>query len=123
MLRASGKLSLLHQMCVKLRERGHRCLIVSQFTSTLDVLERWLRHLGWGFERIDGTVGGLDRQPRIDRFNAPGSTAFAFLLSTRAGGLGINLATADTVFIFDSVSQLPAGMRNMQALPTWQRAT
>lgn len=53
------------------------------------------------YERIDGKVGGAERQIRIDRFNAKNSSRFCFLLSTRAGGLGINLATADTVIIYD----------------------
>jgi chromodomain-helicase-DNA-binding protein 4 len=56
----------------------------------------------WSYERIDGKIGGAERQIRIDRFNAKNSTRFCFLLSTRAGGLGINLATADTVIIYDS---------------------
>ena len=55
----------------------------------------------WSYERIDGKIGGAERQIRIDRFNAKTSTRFCFLLSTRAGGLGINLATADTVIIYD----------------------
>jgi chromodomain-helicase-DNA-binding protein 4 len=55
----------------------------------------------WSYERIDGKIGGAERQIRIDRFNAKNSTRFCFLLSTRAGGLGINLATADTVIIYD----------------------
>ena len=55
----------------------------------------------WQYERIDGKVGGAERQIRIDRFNARNSSRFCFLLSTRAGGLGINLATADTVIIYD----------------------
>lgn len=55
----------------------------------------------WQYERIDGKVGGAERQIRIDRFNAKNSSRFCFLLSTRAGGLGINLATADTVIIYD----------------------
>lgn len=55
----------------------------------------------WGYERIDGKISGAERQIRIDRYNAPNSTKFCFLLSTRAGGLGINLATADTVIIYD----------------------
>jgi chromodomain-helicase-DNA-binding protein 4 len=77
-------------------------LIYSQFTRTLDVLEAWLLKRGWGFQRIDGKVRGGDRQTRIDRFNNDPSLYWVFLLSTRAGGLGINLATADTVIIFDS---------------------
>lgn len=55
----------------------------------------------WGYERIDGKISGAERQIRIDRYNSPNSTKFCFLLSTRAGGLGINLATADTVVIYD----------------------
>lgn len=55
----------------------------------------------WSYERIDGKINGAERQIRIDRFNAKNSTRFCFLLSTRAGGLGINLATADTVIIYD----------------------
>lgn len=56
---------------------------------------------GWGYERIDGSIGGSERQARIDRFNSESSSSFIFLLSTRAGGLGINLATADTIIIYD----------------------
>ena len=99
---ASGKLVLLARLLPALHARGHRVLIYSQFTRVLDVLEDWLRPMRLQFERIDGGVSGMQRQARIDRFNAPGSPVFAFLLSTRAGGLGINLATADTVIIFDS---------------------
>lgn len=55
----------------------------------------------WNYERIDGKIAGAERQIRIDRFNAKNSSRFCFLLSTRAGGLGINLATADTVIIYD----------------------
>ncbi len=93
-----------------------------QMTRMLDILEDFLYYRGYSCERIDGNVVGRDRQERIDRFNSDSST-FVFLLSTRAGGLGkflgiilsivywllinilhtgINLATADTVFIFDS---------------------
>ena len=99
---ASGKLVLLARLLPALRARGHRCLIYSQFVNQLDILEDWLRPMGMPFERIDGGVGGAQRQVRIDRFNAPGSHAFIFLLSTRAGGIGINLASADTVIIYDS---------------------
>ena len=99
---ASGKLVLLARLLPALRARGHRVLIYSQFVSCLDILEDWLGPLGMPFERIDGGVGGADRQTRIDRFNAPGSNACVFLLSTRAGGIGINLTSADTVVLFDS---------------------
>jgi len=65
-------------------------------------MEDFLEHLAYKFERIDGNVTGPERQQSIDRFNSPKSEQFVFLLSTRAGGLGINLATADTVIIYDS---------------------
>ena len=68
----------------------------------LDIMEDFLEHMGYKFERIDGNVTGPERQQSIDRFNSPKSEQFVFLLSTRAGGLGINLATADTVIIYDS---------------------
>uniref|UniRef100_A0A8C9MGD1 Chromodomain helicase DNA binding protein 5 n=1 Tax=Serinus canaria TaxID=9135 RepID=A0A8C9MGD1_SERCA len=62
----------------------------------------FLEYEGYKYERIDGGITGGLRQEAIDRFNAPGAQQFCFLLSTRAGGLGINLATADTVIIYDS---------------------
>ncbi|CAI8044826.1 Chromodomain-helicase-DNA-binding protein 5, partial [Geodia barretti] len=89
-------------MLKELKKQGHRVLIFSQMTRMLDILEDFLEYLGYHFERIDGNVTGPERQQSIDRFNAPGATQFVFLLSTRAGGLGINLATADTVIIYDS---------------------
>ncbi|KAK9280656.1 hypothetical protein L1049_014353 [Liquidambar formosana] len=102
LLESSGKLQLLDKMMVKLREQGHRVLIYSQFQHMLDLLEDYCSYKKWQYERIDGKVGGAERQIRIDRFNAKNSSRFCFLLSTRAGGLGINLATADTVIIYDS---------------------
>ncbi|KAI6678741.1 hypothetical protein NL676_039537, partial [Syzygium grande] len=102
LLESCGKLQLLDKMMVKLREQGHRVLIYSQFQHMLDLLEDYCTYKKWQYERIDGKVGGAERQIRIDRFNAKNSTRFCFLLSTRAGGLGINLATADTVIIYDS---------------------
>ena len=89
-------------MLIKLKAQGHRVLIFSQMTKMLDVLEDFLEYCGYKYERIDGGITGNDRQDAIDRFNAPGAQQFCFLLSTRAGGLGINLATADTVVIYDS---------------------
>ncbi|XP_014500993.1 CHD3-type chromatin-remodeling factor PICKLE isoform X2 [Vigna radiata var. radiata] len=102
LLETSGKLQLLDKMMVKLKEQGHRVLIYSQFQHMLDLLEDYCTYKNWQYERIDGKVGGAERQVRIDRFNAKNSSRFCFLLSTRAGGLGINLATADTVIIYDS---------------------
>nr|XP_018668322.1 chromodomain-helicase-DNA-binding protein 4 isoform X1 [Ciona intestinalis] len=100
--KTSGKLIVLQKMLRKLKDRGNRVLIFSQMTRMLDILEDFLEYEGYKYERIDGSITGSIRQESIDRFNAPNSDHFAFLLSTRAGGLGINLATADTVFIYDS---------------------
>ncbi|XP_016893522.1 chromodomain-helicase-DNA-binding protein 4 isoform X2 [Cynoglossus semilaevis] len=100
--KSSGKLLLLQKMMRNLKEGGHRVLVFSQMTKMLDLLEDFLENEGYKYERIDGGVTGNMRQEAIDRFNAPGAPQFAFLLSTRAGGLGINLASADTVIIYDS---------------------
>ncbi|XP_023020569.2 chromodomain-helicase-DNA-binding protein Mi-2 homolog [Leptinotarsa decemlineata] len=100
--KAAGKLVLLSKMLRILKEQGHRVLIFSQMTKMLDILEDFLEGEGYKYERIDGAITGSQRQEAIDRFNAPGAPQFVFLLSTRAGGLGINLATADTVIIYDS---------------------
>ncbi|XP_071446539.1 chromodomain-helicase-DNA-binding protein Mi-2 homolog isoform X2 [Hetaerina americana] len=102
LIKASGKLVLLSKMLHTLKEQGHRVLIFSQMTKMLDILEDFLEGEGYKYERIDGSITGAQRQEAIDRFNAPGAQQFVFLLSTRAGGLGINLATADTVIIYDS---------------------
>ncbi|KAJ6221101.1 hypothetical protein RDWZM_006913 [Blomia tropicalis] len=100
--KSCGKLILLSKMLRKLYEQGHRVLIFSQMTKMLDILEDFMEGEGYKYERIDGGITGSLRQEAIDRFNAPGAQQFCFLLSTRAGGLGINLATADTVIIYDS---------------------
>ncbi|XP_022176627.1 chromodomain-helicase-DNA-binding protein Mi-2 homolog isoform X2 [Myzus persicae] len=100
--RAAGKLVLLSKMLRILNDTNHRVLIFSQMTKMLDILEDYLEGEGYKYERIDGSITGNQRQEAIDRFNAPGAQQFVFLLSTRAGGLGINLATADTVIIYDS---------------------
>lgn len=71
-------------------------------TRLLDILEDYLMFRGYYYCRIDGNTGGEDRDASIDAFNRPGSEKFVFLLSTRAGGLGINLATADVVILYDS---------------------
>lgn len=101
LVEASAKLQLLELLLPKLKERGHRVLIFSQFLDMLDIVEDFLDGLALPHQRLDGTVSSLEKQKRIDQFNAPDSALFAFLLSTRAGGVGINLATADTVIIMD----------------------
>ena len=101
LVEASSKLQLLSIMLPKLHERGHRVLLFSQFLDNLTIVEDFLDGLGLQHRRLDGGTSSLDKQKRIDEFNAPGSPYFAFLLSTRAGGVGINLATADTVILLD----------------------
>ena len=98
----SGKLILLEKMLMMLKSSNHRVLLFSQFTTTLDIIEEFLENLNILFVRIDGSVNVRMRQQSIDRFNAPGSKYFVFLISTKAGGLGINLASADTVIFYDS---------------------
>lgn len=108
----SGKLQLLDKLLPRLKAGGHRALIFSQMTRVLDVLEDYARSRGHSYERLDGGVTGRARQAAIDRFcgpddKSPGAGeeedgAFLFLLSTRAGGQGINLVAADTVIVFDS---------------------
>ncbi|KAL9253974.1 CHROMATIN REMODELING 5-like protein [Drosera capensis] len=99
---SSGKLVILDKLLVKLYETKHRVLIFSQMVRMLDILAEYLSLRGFQFQRLDGSTKAELRQQAMDHFNAPGSDDFCFLLSTRAGGLGINLATADTVIIFDS---------------------
>ena len=106
---ARGKLQLLDKLLPRLKGGGHRVLIFSQMTRVLDVLEDYSRSRGHSYERLDGGVTGRARQAAIDRFCGPedgsgdeADGAFLFLLSTRAGGQGINLVAADTVIVFDS---------------------
>lgn len=102
-INASAKLTLLHSMLRLLHKEGHRVLIFSQMTKLLDILEDYL-NIEYGpktFERVDGSVTVAERQAAIARFNHDKSR-FVFLLSTRSCGLGINLASADTVIIYDS---------------------
>jgi chromodomain-helicase-DNA-binding protein 1 len=102
LITTSGKMMLLDRLLTKLRADGHRVLIFSQMVHMLNILTDYLRLRNYQFQRLDGTVPASDRKIAIDRFNAPNSEDYCFLLSTRAGGLGINLMTADTVILFDS---------------------
>lgn len=101
LVEASAKFQLLELLLPKLKQRGHRVLIFSQFLDMLVMMEDLLDGLQLEYVRLDGSTGPLEKQKRIDKFNAPDSPLFAFLISTRAGGVGINLATADTVIILD----------------------
>uniref|UniRef100_V5ETJ6 Chromatin remodelling complex ATPase chain n=1 Tax=Kalmanozyma brasiliensis (strain GHG001) TaxID=1365824 RepID=V5ETJ6_KALBG len=98
----SGKMVLLDKLLARLKADGHRVLIFSQMVRMLDILSDYMSLRGYIHQRLDGTVSSDIRKKAIEHFNAEGSPDFAFLLSTRAGGLGINLETADTVIIFDS---------------------
>lgn len=101
-VQCSGKMVLVSKLLPKLKREGHKVLIFSQFLKQLDLLERYCEANSFGFERLDGTTSGSIRQNAIDRFSRPNSKTFVFLLSTKAGGVGINLIAADTVIIFDS---------------------
>ncbi|KAG9586832.1 SWI/SNF chromatin remodeling complex component, partial [Aureobasidium melanogenum] len=99
----SGKMLLLDSLMPTLLERGHKVLIFSQFKTQLDLIETYCEVLrGWKCSRIDGGVSQPDRQEQIAQFNSTESKINIFLLSTRAGGQGINLTAADTVLLFDS---------------------
>ncbi|KAI9167016.1 Chromodomain helicase hrp3 [Paramyrothecium foliicola] len=102
LIASSGKMMLLDQLLSKLKKDGHRVLIFSQMVKMLDILGDYLSLRGYKFQRLDGTIAAGPRRMAINHFNAEDSDDFCFLLSTRAGGLGINLMTADTVVIFDS---------------------
>jgi chromodomain-helicase-DNA-binding protein 1 len=97
----SGKMVLLDKLLARLKQDNHRVLIFSQMVRILDILSDYMTLRGYLHQRLDGMVASDARKKSIAHFNAPGSADFAFLLSTRAGGLGINLETADTVIIFD----------------------
>ncbi|RIB16467.1 SNF2 family N-terminal domain-containing protein [Gigaspora rosea] len=99
---ASGKMILLESLLESLFERGHKVLIFSQFTTMLDIIDDWATLFkGWNLCRIDGSIGQEDRRQQIHDFNTNPEIRL-FILSTRAGGLGINLTAADTVIIYDS---------------------
>ena len=99
---ASGKLRLLDRLLVKLHKGNHRCVLFSQFRMQLDILTDYCALRGWRHTRLDGATNRVQRTVNVNSFNAPGSRLFVFLMTTRAGGLGINLQTADTCILYDS---------------------
>ena len=99
---SSGKMNFLGKLLAKLKDDGSKVLIFSQFKRVLDILQDYLFLLRLPCERLDGGTAMQKRQEGIDRFNDPEQDSFAFLLSTRAGGVGITLTAADTAIIFDS---------------------
>ena len=100
--RSSGKFELIDRILPKLKETGHRILMFCQMTQCMTIIEDYFNMKGYKFLRLDGMTKSDDRAEQLRVFNDPNSEIFIFLLSTRAGGLGLNLQTADTVIIFDS---------------------
>ena len=98
----SGKMLLLDKLLTRFRETGDRVLIFSQMVIMLNIIEEYLRLRRFPYQRLDGSVNSEKRKQAINSFNAPDSKDFCFLLSTKAGGLGINLQTANRVIIYDS---------------------
>jgi len=96
-----GKMLLLDRMLPELKQRGNKVLLFSQMTRMMDILEDYCILRNYGYSRLDGQMRVSERQEEIKKFEADPSV-FIFLLSTRAGGLGLNLAVADTVIIYDS---------------------
>lgn len=102
LVNTSGKMVVLDKMLTELKKQGSRILLFSQMTRMLNIIEDYCLWKGYIYCRLDGGIRSKDRAAIIEDFNKPGSDKFIFLLSTRAGALGINLATADTVIIYDS---------------------
>uniref|UniRef100_A0A9J8DF82 SWI/SNF related BAF chromatin remodeling complex subunit ATPase 2 n=2 Tax=Cyprinus carpio TaxID=7962 RepID=A0A9J8DF82_CYPCA len=100
--RASGKFELLDRILPKLKATNHRVLLFCQMTSLMTIMEDYFAYRNFLYLRLDGTTKSEDRAMLLKKFNDEGSQYFIFLLSTRAGGLGLNLQAADTVVIFDS---------------------
>jgi SNF2 family DNA or RNA helicase len=117
-IRSSAKVALLDQMLPKLKAAGHRVLIFTQMTAVMTILEDYFALRGYLSLRLDGSTPAEEREKRMYKFNAPDSPYFVFLLSTRAGGLGLNLTSADTVVIFDSDWN---PMMDLQAQGKWCR--
>uniref|UniRef100_A0A3B3SHY7 Helicase, lymphoid specific n=1 Tax=Paramormyrops kingsleyae TaxID=1676925 RepID=A0A3B3SHY7_9TELE len=101
LVETSGKFLILDRMLPELKKRGHKVLIFSQMTSILDILTDYCYLRGYLYSRLDGSMPYTERDENIKKFSSD-PHVFLFLLSTRAGGLGINLTAADTVIIFDS---------------------
>nr|XP_046246610.1 chromodomain-helicase-DNA-binding protein 1-like isoform X2 [Scatophagus argus] len=97
---ASGKLCLLDSMLTYLHKGGHRVLLFSQMTRMLDILQDYMEFRGYSYERLDGSVRGEERNLAVKNFSS--KDVFVFLLSTKAGGVGLNLTAADTVIFMDS---------------------
>lgn len=98
----AAKMVMLDKLLKRMQAQGSRVLIFSQMSRVLDILEDYSVMRGYQYCRIDGSTAHEDRIAAIDTYNKPGSEKFLFLLTTRAGGLGINLTSADVVVLYDS---------------------
>ena len=116
LVRTSGKVELLSRILPKFFATGHRVLIFFQMTKVMDIMEDFLKMMGWKYLRLDGGTKTEERAGHVQMFNAPNSEYTVFILSTRAGGLGLNLQTADTVIMceFLNIPELQTGL----ALPS-----
>lgn len=101
-IRLCGKLEVLDRLLPKLKASNHRVLLFCTMTRALDVLETYLDWRGLSYLRLDGGTSAEERGNLVKQFNAPGSQTFVFLLSVRAGGVGLNLQAADTVVFYDT---------------------
>ncbi|XP_057999585.1 probable helicase CHR10 isoform X2 [Hevea brasiliensis] len=110
LVQASGKLLILDQLLQKLHDSGHRVLLFAQMTHTLDILQDFLELRKYSYERLDGSVRAEERFAAIRSFSGQlgklnsefdKNTAFVFMISTRAGGVGLNLVAADTVIFYE----------------------
>jgi SNF2 family DNA or RNA helicase len=101
-VRSCGKLDVLDRILPKLKMAGHRVLIYSQMVQLLEILAEYIEEQGYKYNKLVGATSSDVRAKMIEDFNRPDSDTFLFILSTRAGGQGVNLQTADTVIIFDS---------------------
>ncbi|GKY90687.1 hypothetical protein MPSEU_000042100 [Mayamaea pseudoterrestris] len=102
LVKSSGKMVLLEKLLHKLFADGHKVLIFSQMVRVLDLIEELLKMKSYRYERLDGSTSSSSRTHAVDRFNRNSLKRFVMLLSTRAGGLGLNLTAADIVIIYDS---------------------
>jgi len=98
----SGKMVMLDKLLKRMKDQGSRVLIFSQMSRQLDIMEDYCQFREYKYCRIDGSTAHEDRIQAIDDYNKPDSEKFIFLLTTRAGGLGINLTSADIVVLYDS---------------------
>ena len=101
-MRSSGKFEFLDRVIPKLLKTGHRLLIFNQMTQVIDIMECFFKLRKIKYLRLDGTTDNQERTARVHEFNKKNTEYDVFVLSTKAGGLGLNLQTADTVILFDS---------------------